>query len=81
MSNRFATTKAGWYAATDRPNEQRYWDGIAWTESYQPVPNVRPRKPPHSAGYWILQIIGVIILLPIFAVVMFMVIGSFHASP
>jgi hypothetical protein len=36
---------SGWYPDTTRPNTERYWDGIAWTEQAR-FPGVRPFESP-----------------------------------
>jgi len=71
------TTPAGWYAAGDRPGEQRYWNGSTWTDAYQPIV---PGKKPRSAGFWIYQTLGSLILIPIALIVIVWVIITVVAS-
>ena len=40
---------SGWYPDTTRPNTERYWDGIAWTEQAR-FPGVRPFESPVPAA-------------------------------
>lgn len=43
------TPAAGWYPDPERPGQQRYWDGVAWTEARQPADFTAPPPPP--TGY------------------------------
>ena len=36
MSSTATTAQAGWYAVGG--GQERYWDGLAWTEETRPVP-------------------------------------------
>lgn len=40
---------SGWYPDATRPNTERYWDGIAWTEQAR-FPGVRPFESPVPAA-------------------------------
>jgi hypothetical protein len=37
MSSTAATAQAGWYAVGG--GQERYWDGLAWTDEVRPVPS------------------------------------------
>jgi len=38
------TTAPGWHPDPTAPGQQRYWDGVQWTE--QVAPGTRPQQPP-----------------------------------
>lgn len=75
MTSPTPTTPAGWYAASDRPGEQRYWDGTAWTDAYQPAAPPTIAKKKHSTSFWVWQTVGAIVLLPVVIAVIGGVIG------
>jgi hypothetical protein len=37
MSSTATTAQAGWYAVGG--GQERYWDGLAWTDEVRPVPS------------------------------------------
>lgn len=42
---------AGWYPDPEHPGQQRYWDGVAWTDARQPDVTAPPPPPGGGAGY------------------------------
>jgi hypothetical protein len=43
-----SSTPAGWYPDPQDPGQQRYWDGVAWTEATRPS-GIAPPPPPTGA--------------------------------
>ena len=51
----------GWYAAVERPNDQRYWDGTAWAAVRPPTPVV-PTRRAWKAALVVGVVVGVVVL-------------------
>jgi hypothetical protein len=73
------STPAGWYDDPESPGQQRFWDGIQWTEHRQPAAAVpppprpdaqpstmhaaAPQKKSHTTRNVLLAVVGVFVLL------------------
>lgn len=64
MSNQ---TPAGWYPDPDNGAQQRYWNGMVWTDNYAPAAGAQP-QPPKKGGVptgvkALIGIVGALVLM------------------